>query len=398
MESNSIALVLAGCFLGIFTGLVPGIHVNTIAALSTINPENNFLGLALMICAMSIVHSFVDFIPAIFFGCPEESNYLSVLPGHRMLLKGKGIEAITLAAAGAFFSGLIAILMGIVFLSFLEKTSDLLYKIIPFVLVFVLGSMVFSEKGAKKKFFAIGIIFASGLLAHLVLGPKSSVENALFVCITGFFGASTIIESLRKKSFFPEQKQSKFRIRKEVLFEGSLLGLGAGALVAVVPAIGANQAAFVLRKIFGNIGTKKFLVLLGGSGTANMFLGFLMWFALGKTRSGSAVAISQLIEATAENIVWISLACFFALGFGFIATMLLAKKIAVHMKKIDYKKANKAILLLLIALVFLLSNPTGLIAFATSTAIGLTAIFNGVKRTHCMAFLMIPTLMYYFGF
>jgi len=390
--------ILFGCATGIFTGLFPGIHVNTIAAIALLFPLENPLGLALMIASMSIVHSFVDFVPSILLGAPEESTFLSVLPGHRMLLKGEGLLAIKLAASGALLSGIISICFSPIFVLFVKKSTEIFPKIMPYALVLVLVLMLAEEKTMQKKAWAAIIIFLSGMLGIIALGEKSTVQNALFVCIAGFFGISTIIESLRKKSFFPKQNNKPKHIGKKTLAEAGLLGFLAGGLVSIVPGIGSNQSAFIIKKIFGNMGTRKFLILLGGSNSSNMILGFLVWFAWGKTRSGSSVAISQLITAGTENILLIGIACLIALGIGFIAAIKTAEFFIKKMQGIDYKKINLLIFGILVFLASILSNLFGIMALATASAIGLLAVSKGIKRTHCMAFLMIPALSFYLGF
>ena len=86
-------LIILGCIAGVFTGLIPGIHMNTVSlSLIYLMPKNTEL--IYFIIAMSVVHTFVDFIPSILFGAPEAENFLSILPGHKMLLEGKGLEAI----------------------------------------------------------------------------------------------------------------------------------------------------------------------------------------------------------------------------------------------------------------------------------------------------------------
>ena len=56
------------------------------------------------IAALAITHTFVDFIPSIFLGCPDTDTELSVLPGHEMLKKGEGYEAIMRTAYGGLIS------------------------------------------------------------------------------------------------------------------------------------------------------------------------------------------------------------------------------------------------------------------------------------------------------
>ena len=76
-----VILVLVGCLLGVITGLVPGIHVNTIAVIALEVFRTGRFELAALIVAMSIVHTFVDFVPSIVLAVPGEDNLLSVLPG-----------------------------------------------------------------------------------------------------------------------------------------------------------------------------------------------------------------------------------------------------------------------------------------------------------------------------
>ncbi|RLG59449.1 MAG: hypothetical protein DRN95_02035 [Candidatus Hydrothermarchaeota archaeon] len=100
-------LICIGVGFGTLTGLVPGLHVNTLVVmLLSLLPSlsiDKYSAVALII-AMSITHSFVDYIPSILLGAPEEDSVLSVLPGHRLLLKGKGYKAIKLTVVGGIGS------------------------------------------------------------------------------------------------------------------------------------------------------------------------------------------------------------------------------------------------------------------------------------------------------
>ncbi len=56
---------------------------------------------ACCIFAASTVHSFVDFVPSVFIGAPDPDEALSVLPGHRLLMEGRGMAAVRAAAVGS---------------------------------------------------------------------------------------------------------------------------------------------------------------------------------------------------------------------------------------------------------------------------------------------------------
>ena len=116
MFEQLIPIILAlglGILAGTFTGLIPGIHTNTLAvillALLGYLSSIPVLVLAVFLISMVITHSFLDFIPSIFFGAPEPATALSVLPGHNLLLKGEGYKALKLTVIGGLGGFLFAL-------------------------------------------------------------------------------------------------------------------------------------------------------------------------------------------------------------------------------------------------------------------------------------------------
>ncbi len=148
--------------------MTPGVHVNTLSLLLVagyplLEPPIAFtcslfgadptlapLLLSCLIVSAAISHSFVDFVPSTFLGVPDESNVLSILPGHRLLLAGKGIEAVTHAAKGSFVGAIVAVLATLPLQILLSPPISLdtqLKPFIPWVLIVVAAALVLSEKG-----------------------------------------------------------------------------------------------------------------------------------------------------------------------------------------------------------------------------------------------------------
>ena len=99
-----IVFAILGTGLGVLTGLVPGLHVNNIAVIMLSLAPALLVGLmflqeygipelfipvllAVVIVAMSIAHTFLDFIPSTFLGTPEGETALSVLPARAAAMK-----------------------------------------------------------------------------------------------------------------------------------------------------------------------------------------------------------------------------------------------------------------------------------------------------------------------
>ena len=122
-----------GAAIGTFTGLVPGIHVNTAAAVllgsyslfgSVFCFPSGLDCAVLMSCCIfsaSAVHSFVDFVPSVFIGVPDADDALSVLPGHRLFLEGQAMRAVRAAAIGRVVGSAAALLLAIAYVLFMKK-------------------------------------------------------------------------------------------------------------------------------------------------------------------------------------------------------------------------------------------------------------------------------------
>jgi len=389
-----IAFIFLGCALGVFTGLIPGIHVNTISMLALAFGAVGSMEVIALIVAMGVTHSFVDFIPSILFGAPDSESFLGVLPGHRMLLKGEGLKAIQLTAAGGLAGGIGAVLFSFSFMGFVSAVSEWMVLAIPWILILVIALMVLSEQEGKR-IIALIIVFASAVVGLAVL-KFGSVQNAIMAPVTGFFAISTLLWSIRKENRVIKQKtESSIPIGDVAI--GSVLSVAGAGMVSMVPGIGPSQAAFVIRKLAGKLSQNAFLSLLGGINTANLVFSLFVWLAVGRTRTGVAATIDQLTLANTELFWLFSGTILIAIFFSVLAVGLLAGFLLKRIHLIPYKKLNFSVLGLLVLIVWFLSGWQGLVVALTSALIGYSAIGFKVKRSHCMAFLIVPTVLLYLG-
>jgi len=148
-----VFLALIGCGLGIVTGLIPGLHVNTVAVIGLgtyvalgLDP----LGFVILLTALSITHAFLDYIPGIFLGAPQEETALSILPAHRLFMQGKALEAVKLTAAGS----LLGLSMGLILLVPAFYVIPVLYSVsrglIAYILIVLVLFLLAHEKAEKK--------------------------------------------------------------------------------------------------------------------------------------------------------------------------------------------------------------------------------------------------------
>lgn len=393
---ESILGVIAGTILGIITGLLPGIHINSILVVLTGFSGTDTLFATTAVVSMSITNQFVSFIPSVFLGVPGENNFLSVLPGHYFTKKGLGLYAVRLAIIGGVSAFLFTIIFLVVIGKFIENTPEFFSSMTPFALSAILAAMVVREKTMQKKFFALIVISLSALSGVLLLNA-STIKNNLFILVTGFFAMPTLIGAVNEKTNIPKQSGKPLRIKIENVAKTGFLGTAASVLATIFPAVGPSEMIFVTGEFSGKTTKQKYLMLNGGVQTASFLLSFAALFFIGKARTGAAAFISQTTSLSPELFYTIIAACIASCGIAAIATDLLATRAAKNIHKINYGAVNKAILFSLALLVFFLDGAFGIIALATTTCIGLLASSTGIRRTTCMAFLIVPTIIFYAG-
>ena len=383
--------LLLGITAGTITGMIPGIHINLIGAfLVSLSATSFFLNptyLVVFISSMAISHTFIDFIPSIFLGCPDTDTELSILPGHEMLKKGLGYEAIILTAYGSLAA--IAILGVILLPSLLiiSKTYELIKNIIPYLLIITSILLISLE---KKKLPALGVFLLTGILGLLILNTE--LKEPLLPLLTGLFGSSMLIISIKNKTKIPPQIISK---PKTNLFRPMLGALIASPLCSFLPGLGSGQAS-IIGNLISKTDRKGFLALLGATNTLVMGFSFISLYVISKTRTGAAAAIQNIIGTLSWEIFILIIISIFISGFiAFFLTIFLAKSFSKILDKLNYTKLSYVTLFLLSIVVLLVSGPIGFLILIISTLTGIYCISLNVRRTNMMGCLLIPVIIFY---
>jgi len=384
-----IIALLLGCTIGTFTGLIPGIHINLIGVtlvalsfslLSTIQP----IFLIVFIVAMAITHTFLDFIPSIFLGCPDTDTELSVLPGHDLLKKGKGYEALLLTNNGSIAAILILLIIFIPAIFLIDNFYGAIKVFIPYILILVSITLIALQ---KNKVNAIKVFLLTGLLGFLVL--NINLDQSLLPLLTGLFGASSIIISLKNKTKLPKQILTKPKLKLKPVLGAAI----AAPICSFLPGLGSGQAAIIGNTI-SKTNKQGFLTLLGATNTLVMAFSFLSLYTIEKTRTGAALALKKIIDTiSTNNLVLIMITILLSAIISYFLTKKLAKFLALNFNKINYTKLSITTLIILILLVLIISGPIGLLILIVSTITGIYSISLKVKRTNMMGCLLIPTII-----
>ena len=395
MLAEMLFFLLAGILAGTITGLIPGIHINlvgvTLVSLSlTIFSSINPVFLVIFIATMAITHTFLDFIPSIFLGCPDTDTELSILPGHELLKKGQGYEAIALTAYGSLAAIFVLALIAFPAIIIISKTYYIFREFIPYILIIVSILLISLE---QKKFSALVVFLLTGALGFCVLNLEV-LKEPLLPLLTGLFGASMLVLSIKTKPKIEKQDISKIKINKN--FWKPILGASIAAPISsFLPGLGSGQAAIIGNTI-SRTDKKGFLILLGATNTLVMGFSFISLYVISRTRTGAAVAIQEIAGNFSWKILLVILFVILLSGIlSFFLTLFLARFFSTKINKISYTKLAVITIFILGLIVFLVSGFSGLIILVISAFTGIYCISLGVRRTQMMGCLLLPTILFY---
>ncbi len=385
---------LAAIFLGILTGLTPGIHNNTITAiLITLIPSLSLqpILLVVFVVVLALTHTIVDFIPSIFTGATDGESFMATLPGHDMLNEGRGIEAVAATAFGAKISILLIIVITPFFVIIVPKIVESIKLLIPFILLFISFYAMFRE---KYIYTSLVVWILSGFLGYVSFNLP--IQEPLLPLLSGLFGGSGLILSIIQKTKIPRQKNIKtIKFEKTEISKATIGAAISAPLCSFLPAIGSGHAAAIGSEIT-NQGKRGFLIMLGAINTTVMVLSFATLYAISKTRTGAAAAIQKIIpELTAKNLVVIIIISIITIICVSVITIYLAKFFAQKLNKINYSLMSAVMFVILLIVLIIFTNYLGLVVFVTGTALGIFATHSNIRKINLMGCLMVPTILFY---
>jgi len=393
-----IELFLALAFgigIGVICGLLPGLHPNNtipiILGLSFLFPP---LSAAIVLISAGIVNSFVAFIPSILIGAPESESALSVLPGHRLLLQGKGYEALRLTVIGGLASVLFAMLTLPVFVIAVPKIYSFIRPNVHYLLIFVAAYMIFSEKG-KGKVFAALVFVLSGALGYVTLDIMQSENEILFPLLSGLFGLPMLLLALKNKTVLPETfSLESDGLRKREVIKPAIIGSVAGMVAGLLPGIGSSQATVLAQAK----NERTFLMSMAGVSVVDMVYSILALWLIGNPRSGIATAVGTLVNIDMNTVLVFLSVILAAAGAGAFLTLKLSRTAIFALRRIDYQKLCFYVFVFICALVFVFTGFLGLAVAGLALSIGLAANLANIRKSHAMGCLILPTILFFMGF
>ncbi len=383
-----VYLVL-GFFIGLATGLFPGLHPNaviSILAASGINGQEA----AAMIVALLPANLIAAFIPAIFFGIPDSRAVAIMLPGHRLVLEGKGVVALKVV----LLSSIITIALSTLALPLALLAYPLIYAAIKeWVKWVLLAASAILIVRSRKPHLAVIIFILAGMLGYVTLNSK--LADPFLPLFSGMFAVASILTYVSGK--VPEQHDTEFAGSDsgiKSLLPYILLGVLLGFVADLLPGISSSAQVATFATAFMRPTTLGYLSLTSAISISQVAFSFATEVALGKARVGSTAWLANFADFKTD--LWL-ITLLFCISMALAAFAIYAiRKRVVALANVDFSSFNLLLGAYLIAICYVIDGPFGLVVLILGSMLGWLTIKLGVERTALMAAVIVPTMMLLF--
>lgn len=440
-------------------GLIPGLHMNNMAAGLTANAsaalaafavlgqmfgsEDGGLILSCFISAALIAHLFAESVTSAYLGIPA-GDAVSVLPAHRLAKAGLGRIAVKAGADGCM-AGIVGstlvllpmcVLMGHPVHLYSSIKSVMGFVIVGFSAVLLLSEVPsilrtghFSWVYAARLSKAFGLFLASGILGGVILltnffaapiqdfswmgdsyVPKSSLLLPLFA---GLFGIPSLINSLGSSAVCDMSSECRQARRRRPRARDYLTMTLGGVLVGWMPGMTSGSSATLcspgLRDEFGEKeidSSSRFIWLYSAISASGAVFSVGALFVILRARSGSMDAVQffmgdmvhpdYLEEATLPMA-----AILLSMILAACVSHRILGSLDVHLPRLHNLLCSRRVTLASLAFVCSLSaaltGVRGLLVISTATCLGLMPSMIGVRRIQLMGCLLIPIAVSFFS-
>ncbi len=452
----SIAAISAlGAGLGFLAGLVPGLHMNNIAAALTAYSGASIafvavfgdvlavdeLGLlaACLVASAMTGHAFAEAITSAYVGIPAE-DVVSVLPAHRLARAGLGGVAVRAGADGTMAGLLFAALLIVPVCFIMGPPVDLYSHLRRFIgLIVVLFSIVLltsemspslASRNAGPRlgralaktcavFGASGVIGSIVLLsgycwcdlpdapwlAHRIVSPSS----LLLPMFAGLFGVPGLLLSLGSRAV-PDAGSLDMRShRHRPGVRDLLLSFSGGILVGWMPGMTSGSAVTVcapsLRDSPDSLsiaGSSRFIWLYSAISSSGAVFSLGALFVIMRARSGSMDALQFFLRMEGlggKGADWglpMSV-LLLSIVLSAILSVLLLERLSARVSRVERvllsRRVTIASLVFICGLSVALTGIRGGMLMVACTSLGLIPPLIGVRRIQLMGCLLVPVAL-----
>lgn len=394
----ALCFLVGGVTLGAASGLVPGLHANNMALLlagvaPSVPGPPLYVGMAML--AAGVVHTFLEIVPTLALGVPDPAMAVAALPGHRLVLEGRGREALRLSVLGSAVAVVLAAPLAIPITRGMVRLWPFLSANLSIVLGAVAAALFLTERSVSSKLVGATSFGLSALLGlgTLDISPEAPLAagGMLAPLFAGLFGAPVLIDAIDGEGVPPQDGPEVAASERSVL---GLSGLGtlAGAVVGYVPAVSSAVAATLsLLAVPGRYGARGFVVATSGVNTANTVFALFALLALGSPRTGVLVALES--ASVPHSLPHLLVAVVVGASAGIFGVFVIGDRYLAVVGRMDPARLSIGLLVALGVASYLFAGVLGIGAYVAATAVGLVPARFHARRANLMGVLIGPIIL-----
>ena len=440
----------AGTVVGFAAGLVPGLHMNNIAAALTAyaggavgvfmllgdvqRPDEAALAISCFVSAAVIAHLFAEAVTSSYVGIPSE-DAVSVLPAHRLAKAGLGAVAVTASIDGSLAGVLLSAILLVPMCMLMGAPVGLYALVRRVMVVFIIcfSMVLLASEGSPfqvrslrvdqplRIVKALAVFLTAGVLGTMVLRtyyyacplpdfpwmpggyvPKSSLLLPMFA---GLFGVSGLLLSLGSRSV-TDVKSTGIIAHHSPSLRDLLTSLLGGFIVGWMPGMTSGSAVTLCSPRTkeagggGDVGSSvRFIWLYSAISSSGAVFAVGALFTILRARSGSMDAVQfflgseNLSKGCSSNVlpmVSIILSMLVATIVSHFSLRWLCPRLARLRAVLCSKELAMGSMVFVCALSLALTGTRGAVLLVTATTLGLIPPLAGVRRIQLMGCLLVP--------
>jgi len=316
------------------------------------------------------------------------------LPGHRLVIGGRGREALRLSALGSAVAVALALPLAIPVTMVMERVYPLLIEHLPLALGAVAVLLVVGERDRTAMVGAALGLLTSGALGLATLGLEPAaplpIGGMLAPLFAGLFGAPVLIDSIGGAGV-PPQDDARIASAPRDVGAVAAVGTACGAVVGYVPGVSSAIAATATLGLLSDGDARAFIVATSGVNTATTLFALFALVALGSPRTGVMVAMQEAGVPLDLPLLLASVLIAAAISVTFV--VVLGDRYLTVVGRFDPTILAIVILGALVALAILFAGFVGVGVFGIATIVGLVPPRFRARRVSLMGVLLVPLIL-----
>ncbi|HOT28804.1 MAG TPA: tripartite tricarboxylate transporter permease [Candidatus Ozemobacteraceae bacterium] len=429
-----LGYTLLGTLVGAVFSLFPSLHIYNVAGIvlvlwTYLGDSMQHAAVGPFFISMITAFAFINTIPMTFFGAPDESAQVTILPNTIYFMNGKGYEAAVIQGLGALIGVFLMIALTPLFYYVLPYVDVVLSAHMHWIILLIVVYLVLSEwpKGCgfgttrlDRFSEAMGNVFAglftwvvSGILGIIILSKsiithEMGFQNIMPVFV-GLFAIPSILQNLVSTRQVPKQHIcTDIDVTANDIGKSAFVGTVSGAICGYVPAITAGIGSIIASHAtaMGFSARGDVLFILGGAITKFLYYvgAFLLIFVVtpltpaGVGKGGLNIILRPIFTAEPGDYLMGISVILVAGGISFFLLLWLSRWVLSWVADVDYHDLYWAAFVAITALVAALTGFPGLFTMLVGTAIGCVPVFFHARRSNCMGVLLIPICLNMAGY